>query len=539
MSGETTLGTTPITAAPPPATDAPFPSKLAFLKEFFRRVVSNDALKVIALLLVFGWFPVQPVVWRNVGETDVWWHMRTGEWILQHHQLPHTDPFSSTGAGKPWVAYSWPFEIAMYEVAKQWDLTGIVAVTMLYWVAMSAALLVLIRSFKPPFWASVALAFLGSVIFMRVSSPRPGPLTVVFFIVVLDLLLDAQRNHSVRKLWAIPLVIWVWANIHVQFVYGLFVIGLFCMLPVFDWVLAKLGSPPEPGTQHLPAKWMWGTLAASTALTFANPYGVGVYRVLWEFIQQPNLYKFINETRAMTFELRVHFVVLFITIAAAVALGRRRRIQPLWVILLAWAALSSFHAERDIWVMGVIAPCILAQWFADSYPDAAPVQRRVWLGAVACVLLLLIARFKTGPTNHQLSALMANELPVGAVAYIHEHHLQGPLFNNFDWGGFLIYALPEIPVVIDGRTNVHGQAEIARSITTWTVHGDDWYDDPLLQKANLVIADPNLSLTYALRNDRHFKAVFSDPTSVLYQRVLPPDPAPSAASEAKKESGGK
>lgn len=113
-------------------------------------------------------------------------------------------------------------------------------------------------------------------------------------------------------------------------------------------------------------------------------------------------------------------------------------------------------------------------------------------------------------------------MPMGAVAYIHEHHLQGPIFNDFDWGGFLIYALPEMPVVIDGRTNVHGQDEIARSLQTWNVLGNDWYDDPLLQKANLVIADPQFALTYALRMDPHFKIVFHDKAVVLYQRVLPP-----------------
>ena len=540
MSGETTLGTTQISAAPPPASDAPFRTKRVFLKEFLRRVVSNDVIKIIVLLLMFSWFPLQPVIWRNVGETDVWWHMRTGEWILQHHQLPHTDPFSSTGVGKPWVAYSWPFEIFIYEVAKQWDLIGIVAVTVFLWVGMTAVLLHLIRGFKPPFWASVTLALLGSIVFMRVCSSRPGPLTVIFFIVVLDILLDAERNHSVRKLWAVPIIVWIWANLHVQFVYGLFVIGLFCMLPVFDWALAKLGSPPEPGTRHLPAKWMWGTLALSTAVTFANAYGVGIYRVLWDFIQQPKLYSFINETRAMAFNLRVHFIVLFVALAAAAALGRQRRIQPLWAILLAWAAVSGFHAERDIWVTGVISICILAQWAAIQFPNSAPVERRVWLGAFACVLLMLIARFKTGPTNKELSALWATELPVGAVAYIHEHHLQGPIYNNFDWGGFLIYALPEMPVVIDGRTNVHGQDEIARSLETWNVKGDDWYDDPLLQKANLVIADPFFSLTYVLRKDPHFKVVFEDTAVVLYQRVLPPDsPSTKPTIEAKKETSPK
>jgi hypothetical protein len=285
---------------------------------------------------------------------------------------------------------------------------------------------------------------------------------------------------------------------------------------------------------------MWGTFALSTALTLANPYGTGVYRVLWEFIQQPQLYRFINETKAMAFDHKLHFLVLAACLCAAVALGRSRRIQPLWAILLIWAAFSGFHAERDIWLTTVISLCIIADFFARVRPEVTPIAPRVWLGAVACVLIFLIARFKTAPTNYELSGLVGSELPMGAVAYIHEHHLRGPIYNNFDWGGFLIYALPEMPVVIDGRTNVHGQDEVGRSLETWNMAGEGWYDDPLLQKANLVIAQPGLALTYALRNDPHFKLAFSDGTVFLYQRVMPATPMPAGpAKEKAKESSAK
>ena len=521
----TTLGTTPISAAPSESgAPTPPPKKWGRFVSGLRAIASNDVVKIAAIVVVFGWFLLKPVIWHLVSENDVWWHIRTGEWIMQHHQLPRTDPFSSTGAGKPWVAYSWPFEIAVYEIVKQWDLLGIVAISVFLWAGMTLAFLYVIRKFKAPFWISVALAFAASIVMTRVTASRPGPLTVIFFCLVLGQLIDAYRQNSVRKLWPVPLIIWAWANVHVQFVYGLFAVGVFCMIPVFDWVLSKFGVAPRPGTRYLSAKWMWGTLALSTALTFANPYGVGVYRVLWEFIQQPKLYKFITETRAMQFDLTVHFIVLAVCLAAAVTLGRMRRVEPVWVILFLWAAVSGFHSERDIWLTTVISGCIIADYFAQRSPRMTPVNRRVWLGAFACVLLCLVVRFKTAPSNRDLSSLVGSEMPLGAVAYIHEHHLQGPIFNNFNWGGFLIYALPEIPIVIDGRTNVHGQDEIARSLETWHVIGEGWYDDPLLQKANLVIGDPTDPLTCVLRTDPHFKPVFHDGTVVLYQRILPATP---------------
>ncbi len=510
----------------PPSPEPSSTGKWTRIVAVIRRVASNELVMIAAVVALFTWYILTPTIWFFVTETDWWWHMRTGEWIMQHHQLPHTDPFSITGAHKAWVAYSWPFEIFLYEVVNRWDLLGVSAVTALNWMGMTLAMFSLVRSFKPPFWVSAGFALIGSFVVQRVVAARPGPITVICFCFVLQLLFTAHRSGSVRRLWLLPIILWGWANVHVQFVYGLFVIGLFCMLPVFDRLLSYFGSQPATETGYLSQKWMWGTLAISTAMTFVNPYGVGIYQVLWDFIKQPKLYTYINETRAMAFDRKVHFVVLIAALAAAYVLGRKRRIEPLWTILLLWGAVMSFHAERDLWLVTVIAFALLAQHIAKTFPETRAIQPRVWLAAFACVLIIVAVRFKSAPSSHELRGIVSNKLPLGAVAYIHEHHLKGPIYNDFDWGGFLIYAMPEMPVVIDGRTNVHGQDEIARSLQTWNVLGDNWYDDPLLQQANLVIGDPQYALTYALRVDPHFKEVFHDRTAMLYQRVLPPTLAP-------------
>src|SRR5258708_54810 len=61
----------------------------------------------------------------RVNDLDIWWHLRTGEWILQHHAVPHTDPFSSSGAGKPWSAYSWLFELLVLQLFQRVGLAGL------------------------------------------------------------------------------------------------------------------------------------------------------------------------------------------------------------------------------------------------------------------------------------------------------------------------------------------------------------------------------------------------------------------------------
>jgi len=475
-------------------------------------LLNSDIVKVIAILLVFAWFPIQSAPWRSVNDADLWWHLRAGEWIVQHHQLPHTDPFSTTGAGKPWVAYSWPFEVLLFEIVHSWDLTGVAAFNIAIWMLIVIAVFHLLRGLTPSFWTALALTFVVGVILPRSIAARPGTFTVLFFVLELDILSRVQRNASARWLALVPLLIWAWACVHVQFVYGLFLLGLFCIEPILNRFFQYSNSDQVAFNHRL-----WFTLAISVPLTFANPYGAGPYRVLIDAFRQSHVFALINEMRPMDFQLTVHYLVLCVCLVAAAAVGRHWPVRPLWLVLFTWAVIMTFRAERDLWLAAVIGAAVIAVT-RKSVPRNGVVNRQVWLASAACLLGLLVGVLKLGPTNKQLLSIIATEYPVGAVAYIHEHHLNGPLFNDYDWGGYLIYSLPEIPVVIDGRANIHGLDEIERSLQTWNAW-DGWDTDPLLQRANLVVAPRRAALTRVLASDARFKVLFEDRISVLFQRT--------------------
>jgi hypothetical protein len=98
---------------------------------------------------------------------------------------------------------------------------------------------------------------------------------------------------------------------------------------------------------------------------------------------------------------------------------------------------------------------------------------------------------------------------------VKQNHFPGPLYNNFDWGGYLIWSLPELPVSIDGRGNVHGDLRIIRSIRTWAGY-PGWDLDPELANACLVIAELGRPLTSHLRHDARFKLVYEDDTAAVF-----------------------
>ena len=118
-------------------------------------------------------------------------------------------------------------------------------------------------------------------------------------------------------------------------------------------------------------------------------------------------------------------------------------------------------------------------------------------------------------SNPRLQELVAKEEPVRAVQFAKDHNFGGPLYNTYDWGGYLIWNLPALPVSIDGRAALHGDQRIDRSLATW--NGErGWASDPMLSSARLVIAPIRKPLAQLLRMDSRFELAFEDNVAAVF-----------------------
>jgi hypothetical protein len=196
------------------------------------------------------------------------------------------------------------------------------------------------------------------------------------------------------------------------------------------------------------------------------------------------------------------------------------------VVLLASAFFFSLRMQRDLWYGVLIAGTII-----NSNLGKEKYERpfSAWQISLISMLALLVMRFawEIGLSQGKtFASCHAESYPVAAVEYIHEHHTPGPLFNNFDWGGYLIWELRELPVSIDGRTNLYGDDRLLRSMKTWGgVEG--WDQDPDLLKAGVIVApkkhkDKEYPLTGLLAADRRWKLVTEDESAAVFVPVAPP-----------------
>jgi len=211
---------------------------------------------------------------------------------------------------------------------------------------------------------------------------------------------------------------------------------------------------------------------------------------------------------------------------ACFAMGKMRPFRPVWALLLAWSAWMGFRSLREVWLVAIVSAAIIAglpeqdpaeqaQASEKKFNISMPMRLAV---AVTVVLLLITGANLWSLSSQRLLRQVASIYPLGAVNYIHQNHLQGPLLNELTWGGFLIYSVPEILPEMDGRTNVHTQDEIVRAFPLW--NGETgWQDRPELVHANLVISDHSWPLAFLLRSDPRFRIAYEDHLCVLFEAV--------------------
>ena len=441
-------------------------------------------------------------------DLDIWWHLRTGEWMLQHHAVPHVDAFSGPAAGQPWLAYSWLFELIVTKLFFWKGLVGLAVYTSAMILAITVALYRMVRRLQADTAVAVAVTFLAMFSMTRLFTPRPWLFTLLFFVLELDILLRVRRTGSPRALAWLPLIFALWANVHIELVDGLLVLGF----ALGDAVLTRNWPMPQPRVRPV---WLGAALVASGLATLVNPYGWRIYAVAHDLATQAGALNKVSELQSLPFRGITDFLILLLAMGSAAALARSGRYVSFETGLLVFAAILSFRSQRDIWVIAIVAAAILASSITRRKPaEGTPWKTDAWMAACVAALLLVASFHLMRLSNDKLENQLAQSLPIRAVEVVRERGYQGPLFNTFDWGGYLIWKL-RMPVSLDGRQNLYGDPRMDRSVATWS-GAPDWASDPELKSAGLVIGPTSAPLTQLLKTNSHFQLAYEDKLATIF-----------------------
>ena len=455
----------------------------------------------------------------SVLDLDIWWHLKVGDWIVQHFAVPHTGILSRTAANRPWIAYSWGYEVPLSRAYAWFGLVGVGVFGTMLTVAVAYAVYCMVRSLSGKFWTACILSAVTCSAFLFSLMPRPVFLSMIFFALTLTLILKAQRAARVELLYWLPLVFLIWANCHIQFVYGIFVVGLFAAVHVSQQLGARYGIVPDSlQPSGLPAGKVVLIFAACVVATCLGPYWYHLYPVVFAYASSKFPYAFIREFRALNFRAYSHYVELLLAAAAFFILGRQKRVHLFNLALLTVASVVAFRTMRDAWFLCIAAAaCIADSCGEEVEPEPGEtVPQKLGLAAILALFMFLIAR-NTRFDARGLDAAMSSVFPVNAVNFLRQNPQPGPLYNTFDWGGFLTWYMPDYPVAIDGRTDLYGDELDFHFFDS--ERGDDSYNnDPSLNEAGVVILQKEKPLATILSGDQRFQKIYEDRLAVVFAR---------------------
>jgi len=491
------------------------------------RVSSLAALLVPSLGAVVFAVALLHVLFLSQGaqglfrDSDTGWHIRNGEAILSSATIPRVDPFSYTQGGKEWFAWEWLADALLGGAHRIAGLPG---------VALLGALVIALTA-----WGAVRLALsLGGNLFFTAASAALLLVTtsihwlarphIFSWLVALAFLAVAEheRRARSRRLYWLPLLSCLWANLHGSFLLGPAILFLYAL---GEWLQGRPGR--TAGLRFA------GIGLACLLATGINPYGWKLHAHVIAYFRNTYLMDHVAEFRSFSFHAPgAIYVELFLLagVLGAVALFRQGAYGPA-LLALALLHLSLYSARHLPMAAVLLLPLCVAALTreAEAWPRLRPlldyserlraIDQRV-CGAVLVALALAAAVIGVGALAQDgRVGFHPAQFPARAADFLEQQGLEHRVFAKDQWGGYLIYRFEgRLKVFVDGRSDFYG-TDLLETYAKVVEVKPGW--DAVLKQygVRFVLVPPDHALASALDLSRGWKRVYTDSVATVFERT--------------------
>lgn len=462
------------------------------------------------------------------ADGDLGHHLAMGRLILETGSIPQTDPFSFRTESIAAIPHEWLVQSA-YALLDTWfGLTGIVVLSAL--LLASAFTLVLTESTRRGgiLVAGLVMAALALATSAMHWITRPHLFTYLL-LAAWVFRLEAFMRGEERRWWIFPPLMLLWANLHGMFILGLLAFAI--SLAGWAWERWLERRDAAVSGRGLLLLGFFSTLA-----TFLTPSGFHLWETIFTLAgASPFITSMTAEYRPADFHNpgAWPFLILLGAILATATLSGRKLGMARALQLAGWTLIGLYSARNIPLAAIVLAPIgaeLLAAWLKESSTLAGLVRfsrkmerverdLRGWLWAVAGVLLclVLLASGVSLALDGQPYQFLPERFPVAAVDWLAENPPTGRMFNEFDWGGYLLYRLwPAQKIFMDGHTHIYGDA-LSREYVAVQSHAPGW--QAILDKYQvewaILRADSHLVIAFSKGG---WQEVYRDGTAVVLKR---------------------
>lgn len=475
--------------------------------------------RLFVIVLALGLFVLAA---RNVTDPDVWWHLRTGQLIIQNHKLFLADPYSFTRAGWPWVDHEWLSQILIFGLYKAagWGglITGFAA------IITSTFLTLFLRCPGRPYVAGAVMVW-GAIASVPSWGVRPQMFTLLLACIFLFIL--EQSYQRPKLLWCVLPLMLLWVNLHAAYAVGIVLLAVFLLGDALD----RACGNDQAAQSAARFRTLALVLVACIAIIPLNPYGAALYRYPLETLHSRTMLAYIGEWASPDFHQARYLPLLFMMLATILlAALSPRRLRARELLLLAVTMYAALRSVRHIPIYVLVAVPLLSALVHAQLREAGMAElldRPLPLTkSKSMINLALLAGFLMFTASHvryvirRQAEAEAREFPAAAVTFLMSRRPPAPMMNHYNWGGYFIWKVyPEYKVYIDGRADIYGDSFMDEFASAYYVKGESWRT--ALDKWGLqtVALPPDAPLITALAALPGWKRVFSDRQAVVLTRT--------------------
>lgn len=439
-----------------------------------------------------------------LNDSDTYWQIAVGQWILDHHTFPQVDVYSFTKAGEPWISSSWLSQVLFATSYNLAGWAGPVVLTSTF-IAITFALLTYILCERIPARRAIIVTLVALILSGHHFLARPHVLVMPVMLAWAYGLLSASERGRAPSFWLLPLIA-LWANLHGGFVFGLVLVAAFAIEALWNC------DPAQRKTLAL--RWLVFGTAALVACC-ATPYGWGSILASRKILDLGELLHLITEWKPPDFGRLGMFEITILTLIAGALYGGVK-LSPPRIALVAGLLHMALAHSRNIEMFALLLPLVLLAPVASQFKMRPLRPARMPVASLAVLLTILGGLTWMLAANAGFVPPQVHS-PATAVDALKASNAKRVL-NDRDFGGYLISR--QIPVFVDGRAELYGEVfTVTHHLALHLTDVNRFLDILKTWNIDAVLLKPSTPAAGLLDHVGDWQRVYSDSNAVLYVRA--------------------
>lgn len=427
---------------------------------------------------------------RAPTDPDMGWHLMDGKYLIEHNfQAAKADIFSHSMSDFPLIMHEWVHDIMMYKLFSWFSFFGL---SIIYAAVTCTAFILVSWGIEAKAEYKIIPAILGVIAGGYVIGVKAQMFSLLGLALIIFIIFKFRQNPKTKLIYFFPPIFLWWVNFHGGFAVGLFFIGIFLFLEYLK--NSCLYFLKETEKLKSLKKWLegnslsYGSLLKLDAVfllsclaTLVNPYGWRIYieivTTIFDSYAKSIIGEWLPVSAAVPFAFQLFTYLVLLGILLIMSWRKADYTYLAIVLVFLYLAFSSWRHVPIFIIISIPLWVSIVEHLAGK--ELSRLIQKKWFLAVFLLATAAIGyqRMQITPRSYSIERMsQEGNYPIGAVRYLRENAKPGNLWNEYNWGGYLIWQYPERKVYIDGRMaswNLRGR-RIFLEFNTAMGHKDGW-----------------------------------------------------------------